>query len=44
MKLKRNEKNVKAVILLFKNHGENKTGRLVPDIFFFFAKALYKIK
>ena len=28
----------------FKNHTENKTGRLIPDLFLFFKRALYKIK
>ena len=27
----------------FKNHAENKAGRLVPDLFLFFKKALYKV-
>ena len=31
-------------MLLFKNHVENVTERLVPDIFLFFKKALYKVK
>ena len=30
--------------ILFKNHGENKTGRLVPHLFCFFKKALHKEK
>ena len=29
---------------LLKNHGENERERLVPDLFLFFKKALYKIK
>ena len=28
----------------FKNHAENEAGRLVPDLFLFFKKALYKVK
>ena len=31
-------------IFPFKNHAENEAGRLVPDIFLFFKKALYKVK
>ena len=27
-----------------KNHAENKAGRLVPDLFLFFEKALYEVK
>ena len=27
-----------------KNHAENEAGRLVPDLFLFFKKALYKVK
>ena len=30
-------------IFLFKNHAENETGRLVPNLFLFFQKALYEI-
>ena len=33
--------NVRNII---KYHTENKTGRLVPDVFLFFKKALYKVK
>ena len=36
------ENNVRNIF--FKNHAENKTGRLVPDRFLFFKKVLYKIK
>ena len=36
------------IIFLLQNHAENKTGRLVPDLFFvfllFFKKTLYKVK
>ena len=28
----------------FKNHAENETCRLVPDLFLFFAKAYYEVK
>ena len=28
----------------FKNHAENEAGRLVPELFLFFKKALYKSK
>ena len=30
--------------ILFKNHVEKETGRLVPDFIFYFEKALYKVK
>ena len=30
--------------IFFKNHAENEAGRLVPDHFLFFKKALYKVK
>ena len=30
--------------IFFKNHGENEAGRLVPDIFLLFKKALYEVK
>ena len=30
--------------VFFKNHAENKAGRLVPDHFLFFKKALYEVK
>ena len=29
-------------IFFFKNHAENETERLVPDLFLFFKKALYE--
>ena len=29
---------------MLKNHAENEIGRLVPDFFFFFKKALYEVK
>ena len=28
----------------FKNHAENEAGRLVPDLFLIFEKALYEVK
>ena len=28
-------------IFFFKNHAENRTGKLIPDRFLFFKKALY---
>ena len=31
-------------IFPFKNHAENEPGKLVPDLFLFFEKALYKVK
>ena len=31
-------------IFFFKNHAENEAGRLVPDLFLIFKKALYEIK
>ena len=30
--------------IFFKYHAENEAGRLVPDLFFFFRKALYELK
>ena len=30
--------------IFFKNHAENVAGRLVPDLFLFFIKALYEEK
>ena len=30
-------------IVFFKNHAENKAGRLVPDLSLFFVKALYEV-
>ena len=30
--------------IFFKNHAENEAGRLVPDLFLFFKKALYEVK
>ena len=31
-------------IFLFKDHAGNESGRLVPDLFLFFEKALYEVK
>ena len=31
-------------IFLFKNHAEKEAGRLIPDLFLFFKKALYETK
>ena len=31
-------------MFLFRNHAENEAGRLVPDLFLFFKKALYELK
>ena len=31
-------------IFLFKNHTEKEAGRLIPDLFLFFKKALYEAK
>ena len=31
-------------IFFLKYHAENKTERLVPDLFFFFKEALFKVK
>ena len=31
-------------IFYFKNHTENEAGRLVPNLFLFFKKVLYKVK
>ena len=31
-------------MFFFKNHSENETGSLVPDLFLLFKKALYEIK
>ena len=37
-------KEYKREIFFFKNHAENEAGRLVPDLFLFFKKALYDVK
>ena len=31
-------------IFFFKNHAENETGKVVPDLFLLFKKALNKLK
>ena len=31
-------------VFFFKNHAENKAGKLVPDLFLFFEKHLYEVK
>ena len=33
--------NITREIFFFKNHAENEEGKLVPDQFLFFTKALY---
>ena len=30
--------------IFLENHAENEAGRLVPDIFLFFKKALHKVR
>ena len=35
---------MKTQIFFFKNPAENETGRLAPDLFLFFEKALYGVK
>ena len=30
--------------IFFKNYSENEAGRLVPDLFLFFKKALHEVK
>ena len=30
--------------IFFKNHAENETGKLVPDLLLFFDKALYEVQ
>ena len=40
----KNNQTLRRKIFFFKNHGENEAGRLVPDFFLFFKKALYKVK
>ena len=30
--------------VFFKNHAENEAGKLVPDLFLFFKKALYEVR
>ena len=31
-------------MFFFKNHTQNEAGRIVPDLFLFFKKALYEVK
>ena len=31
-------------LFFFKDHAENKAGRLVPNLFLFFKRALYEVK
>ena len=31
-------------MFFFKNHAANEAGRLVPDLFLFFEKAIYEVK
>ena len=37
-------KEYNSMNIFFKNHAENEAARLVPDLFLFFKKALYKVK
>ena len=37
------KKFITREIFFFKNHAQNETGRLVPDLFLFFKKALYEV-
>ena len=37
-------KEHKVTNIFFKNHAENEPGRLVPELFSFFKKALYEVK
>ena len=37
------EMNITREIVLFKNHAENESGSLVPDLFIF-QKTLYEVK
>ena len=39
-----NLKNITRESIFSRNHAENTTGRLVPDYFLFFKKALYEVK
>ena len=38
------KQNIAIEIFSFKNHAENETGRVVPDLFLFFGKALFEVK
>ena len=35
--------NITRETFFFKNHTENETGRLVPDLFLFFRKDLFEV-
>ena len=37
-----NNRNITRGIFFFRNHGDNDAGRLAPDHFLFFEKALYE--
>ena len=37
-------KNITWEVLFFKNHAENETERLNPNLYLIFKKALYKVK
>ena len=37
-------KNIAGEIFFFRNHAENEVGRLVPGLFLFFKKRLYKVQ
>ena len=39
-----NYKNITRETFFFKNYDKNEAGRLVPDFFLFFKKALYKVR
>ena len=36
--------NITRETFFFKNHKKNEAGRLVPDLFLLFKKALYEVK
>ena len=38
------EYNKRERLFFFKDHAKNEAGRLVPDLFLFFKKALHEIK
>ena len=35
---------MKLLINFFKNHAQNEAGKLFPDLFLFFRKALHEVK
>ena len=37
-------KSGKLIMFFFENHVENQAGRLFPELFLFFKKALYEVK